>query len=42
VVISLSNGRTIPSLRIALAMEKADWTPPFRNALDKLDRKRSF
>jgi hypothetical protein len=27
-------GRTIPSFRIALAMEKEDWKP-FRNALDK-------
>src|SRR5918994_2285419 len=32
-------GRTIPSFRIALAMEKEDWKP-FRNALDKSDRKR--
>jgi hypothetical protein len=31
-------GRTIPSFRIALAMEKEDWKP-FRNALDKSDRK---
>lgn len=31
-------GRTIPSFRIALAMEKADWKP-FRNALDKSERK---
>ena len=31
-------GRTIPSFRIALAMEKADWQP-FRNALDKSERK---
>ncbi len=31
-------GRTIPSFRIALAMEKEDWKP-FRNALDKKDRK---
>jgi len=29
--------RTIPSFRIALAMEKEDWKP-FRNALDKSDR----
>jgi hypothetical protein len=28
-------GRTIPSLRLALAMEEA-----FRNGLDKLDRKK--
>jgi hypothetical protein len=32
-------GRTIPSFRIALAMEKEEWKP-FRNALDKSDRKR--
>jgi hypothetical protein len=32
-------GRTIPSFRIALAMEKADWKP-FRNALDKKERKK--
>ena len=32
-------GRTIPSFRIALAMEKGDWKP-FRNALDKKDRKK--
>src|SRR5215210_5682974 len=31
-------GRTIPSFRIALEMEKEDWKP-FRNALDKSDRK---
>jgi hypothetical protein len=31
-------GRTIPSFRIALEMEIADWRP-FRNALDKKDRK---
>ena len=31
-------GRTIPSFRIVLAMEKAEWKP-FRNALDKKDRK---
>jgi hypothetical protein len=30
-------GRTIPSFRIALAMEKEEWKP-FRNALDKKDR----
>jgi hypothetical protein len=34
-------GRTIPSFRIALAMEKAEWKP-YRNALDKKDRKRSL
>jgi|ERR671910_638928 hypothetical protein len=32
-------GRTIPSFRIALAMEQEDWKP-FRNALDKSDRKK--
>jgi hypothetical protein len=32
-------GRTIPSFRIALAMEKED-RKPFRNALDKSDRKK--
>jgi hypothetical protein len=32
-------GRTVPSFRIALAMEKEDWRP-FRNALDKSDRKK--
>ena len=31
-------GRTIPSFRIALGMEKEDWKP-FRNALDKKGRK---
>jgi len=31
-------GRTIPSFRITLAMEQAEWKP-FRNALDKSDRK---
>src|ERR671914_3016237 len=31
-------GKTIPSFRIALGMEKEDWKP-FRNALDKKDRK---
>ena len=31
-------GRTVPSFRIALEMEKAEWKP-FRNALDKKDRK---
>jgi hypothetical protein len=31
-------GRTTPSFRIALAMEKKEWTP-FRNALDKEARK---
>src|SRR5918992_4654354 len=32
-------GKTIPSFRIALEMEKEDWKP-FRNALDKKDRKK--
>jgi hypothetical protein len=32
-------GRTIPSFRIALAMEKEEWKP-FHNALDKRDRKK--
>jgi hypothetical protein len=32
-------GRTIPSFRIALAIEKEDWKP-FRYALDKSDRKK--
>jgi hypothetical protein len=31
-------GRTIPSFRNVLAMEKADWRP-FRNALGKSERK---
>jgi hypothetical protein len=31
-------GRTIPSFRMALAMEERRWKP-FRNALDKSDRK---
>jgi hypothetical protein len=30
-------GRTIPSFRIVLDMEKAEWKP-FRNALDKSER----
>jgi hypothetical protein len=32
-------GRTIPSFRIALEIEQAEWKP-FRNALDKSDRKK--
>jgi hypothetical protein len=32
-------GRTIPSFRIALENEEQDWKP-FRNALDKSDRKK--
>jgi hypothetical protein len=32
-------GRTVPSFRTALEMEKEDWKP-FRNALDKSDRKK--
>jgi hypothetical protein len=31
--------RTIPSFRIALAIEKEEWKP-FRNALDKPERKK--
>src|SRR5215203_2826567 len=31
-------GRTIPSFRNVLAMEKAEWKP-FRNVLDKSERK---
>ena len=31
--------RTIPTFRIALAIEKEEWKP-FRNALDKSDRKK--
>lgn len=31
-------GRTISSFRIVLGMEKAEWKP-FRNALDKSDKK---
>jgi hypothetical protein len=30
-------GRTIPSFRIALAMEEAEWKP-FRNTVDKSNR----
>ena len=32
-------GRTIPSFRVALEIEKEEWKP-FRNALDKSDRKK--
>jgi hypothetical protein len=32
-------GRTISSFRMVLALEKEDWKP-FRNALDKKDRKK--
>jgi hypothetical protein len=32
-------GRTIPSFRLALEMERQDWKT-FRNALDKSDRKK--
>jgi hypothetical protein len=32
-------GRTIPSFRIVFEIEKAEWKP-FRNALDKSDRKK--
>jgi hypothetical protein len=31
-------GRTVPSFRIVIAQEKAEWKP-FRNALDKKERK---
>jgi len=31
-------GRTVPSFRNVLAMEKREWKP-FRNALDKKERK---
>jgi hypothetical protein len=34
-------GRTIPSFRIVLLMEKEDWKP-FRNALDKSDRNKFY
>jgi hypothetical protein len=34
-------GRTMPSFRIALAMEKQEWKP-FRNALDKSDDRKKF
>jgi hypothetical protein len=32
--------RTVPSFRIALATEKREWNKPFRNALDRSDRKK--
>lgn len=32
-------GRTIPSFRIASVIEEREWKP-FRNSLDKLDRKK--
>ena len=32
-------GRTIPSFRTVLAIEKEEWKP-FRNALDKSERKK--
>jgi hypothetical protein len=38
-VISAIMGRTIPSFRTVLDMEKEEWKP-FRNALDKSDRKK--
>lgn len=31
-------GRTLPSLKTVLAIEKEEWKP-FRNALDKSERK---
>jgi hypothetical protein len=34
-------GRTIPSFRIALAMEQKEWKP-FRNALDNKSERKSF
>ena len=37
-LISAVMGRTVPSFRIVLAEEKQEWRP-FRNALDKSDRK---
>jgi hypothetical protein len=33
-------GRTIPSFRIALALEEVEWKKPFCNALNKSDRKK--
>jgi len=33
-------GRTIPSFGITLAMEEKEKWKPFRNALDKSDRKK--
>lgn len=33
-------GRILPSFRIALAMEEKEGWKPFRNALDKKDRKK--
>jgi hypothetical protein len=35
----IERGRTIPSFRIALAMEEKEEWKPFRNALDKSERK---
>jgi hypothetical protein len=32
-------GRTVPSFRIVLQMEKEEWKP-FRNALDKSEKKK--
>lgn len=34
--------RTVPSFRIALAMEEREWNKPFRNALDRSDTKKKF
>jgi hypothetical protein len=34
-------GRTIPSFRIALEIEKEEWKP-FRNALDKSEERKKF
>jgi hypothetical protein len=35
-------GRTIPSFRIALGMEEKEEWKPFRNALNKSDKKKKF
>ena len=32
--------RILSSFRIALAIEEAEWNKPFRNALDRSDRKK--
>jgi hypothetical protein len=34
--------KTVPSFRIALAMEEEEWKKSFRNALDKSDQKKFF
>jgi hypothetical protein len=33
-------GRTMPSFRIALAIEEAEWNKPFRIAFNRSDRKK--